>query len=110
MISIGVFWLIIAVDMASPLDGNFLRELASAHDGSSAKDHEFKWYITAIVAVAGMNYSELIPELYKTLLAEYIPEDKHFSETRKLREALTKTCGIWGAAKVRPRSYFFAEY
>ncbi len=106
MISIGVFWLIIAVDM----DGNFLRELASAHDGSSAKDHEFKWYITAIVAVAGMNYSELIPELYKTLLAEYIPEDKHFSETRKLREALTKTCGIWGAAKVRPRSYFFAEY
>ncbi|CAM1510710.1 Fc.00g010450.m01.CDS01 [Cosmosporella sp. VM-42] len=59
----------------------------------------FKWYLTVIVAQAALNYPEEIPSFYTILLKKYILEDKKFEETRKIREALTKMCGIQGAAK-----------
>lgn len=64
-------------------------------------EYRIKWYLGAIVALSAVNYSEEIPSLYNILLKDYIPEDSHFDETRKIKEALTKVCGIHGAAKVR---------
>lgn len=78
----------------------FLDHLRDVHDSKIRSDSHLKWYITAIIALGGMNYAELIPDLYKTLLEDYIPAQDQFAETRKIREGLTKCCGIWGAAKV----------
>lgn len=89
---------------SNAFDKAFLDHLASLFGSAGESETQLKWYITAIVAVAGMNYAELIPELYTTLLQEYIPETEHYEETRKIKEALTKVCGIWGAAKVCPGS------
>jgi len=61
----------------------------------------FKWYLSVIVCLAALNYPEEIPGFYTLLLEKkYIPEAQQFDETRKIREALTKICGIQGAAKV----------
>lgn len=78
----------------------FLDHLQDVHDTKLRSDSKLKWYITAIIALAGMNYAELIPDLYTTLLSDFIPVPNQFAETRKIREGLTKCCGIWGAAKV----------
>lgn len=59
-----------------------------------------KWYLTAIVALGALNYPEEIPKLYALLLSDQIPKPERKSETSKMREALTKVCGIQGAAKV----------
>lgn len=56
--------------------------------------------MTAVVALGALNYPEEIPKLYRLLLDAYIPEAEQKSETGKIREALTKLCGIMGAAKV----------
>lgn len=82
------------------LDREFLVRLQNVHDAKIRSDSQLKWYITAIIALAGMNYAELIPDLYTTLLTDDISVADQFAETRKIREALTKCCGIWGAAKV----------
>ncbi|CAL5867826.1 uncharacterized protein PFLUO_LOCUS2047 [Penicillium psychrofluorescens] len=77
------------------LDDQFLKELASL----AAPYPRYKWYLSAMVALGAMNYPEEIPNLYTRLLASYIPKEEQFSETRKIREAFTKLCGIQGAAK-----------
>lgn len=84
------------------LDHDFLKYLADIHDHAS-RGHQpprLKWYLTTIIAFGGMNYPELIPELYQILLKEHIPQEDQMQETRKIREGLTRVCGIWGAAKV----------
>jgi hypothetical protein len=86
--------------MASPLSPEFLNHVAQIHE-KGVDQPRLKWYITMILAFGGMNYPELIPDLYEILLNEHILESEHVNETRKIREALTKVCGIWGAAKVR---------
>ena len=79
------------------LDDQFLEELAAL-----AKPYpRYKWYLSTMVALGAMNYPEEIPHLYKRLLDSYISKDQQLSETRKIREAFTKLCGIQGAAKVR---------
>ncbi|KIW19195.1 hypothetical protein PV08_03489 [Exophiala spinifera] len=86
--------------MSTVLDHDFLKHLAAIHD--HAPGHQpprLKWYLTTIIAFGGMNYPELIPELYQILLREHIHEEEQMQETRKIREGLTKICGIWGAAK-----------
>lgn len=85
---------------STTLDRKFLDHLVAIHSRQSSGAGRLKWYITAVISLAGMNYAELIPELYTTLLSSYIPIQDHVNETRKIREALTKVCGIWGAAKV----------
>ncbi|KAK5454044.1 hypothetical protein LTS15_006044 [Exophiala xenobiotica] len=86
--------------MSAVLDREFLRHLAEIHDQASGQQPpRLKWYLTTIVAFGGMNYPELIPEFYEILLKEYIPQEEQMQETRKIREGLTKLCGIWGAAK-----------
>lgn len=82
--------------MTDQFDVNFYHSLAAT--GESAI--RFKWYRTAIVALGALNFPEEIPKLYKLLLDTYIPEADQKLETSKLRESLTKVCGIMGAAKV----------
>lgn len=79
------------------LDNEFIESLAETGKASPS----FKWYLGAIVALGALNYPEEIPTLYSRLLEAYIPSEDQFDETRKMKEALTKVCGIQGAAKVR---------
>jgi hypothetical protein len=79
-----------------PLDNDFIQHLAergSAHP-------RFKWYITAIVALAALNHPEEIGPLYTRLLDTYIAPEDHVEQTRKTKEALVKAAGLHGAAKV----------
>ncbi|KIW88137.1 uncharacterized protein Z519_11248 [Cladophialophora bantiana CBS 173.52] len=85
--------------MSQILDTDFLLHLIDIHNIGCGERPRLKWYITAIIAFGGMNYAELIPELYKIVLGTYVADEDQMSETRKIREALTKVCGIWGAAK-----------
>jgi hypothetical protein len=80
----------------SQFNAEFYRSLADVGKSST----QFKWYLTAIVALGALNYPEEIPNLYKHLLEVYIPEPDRFEETKKIREGLTKVSGIMGAAKV----------
>ncbi|KAJ0415091.1 hypothetical protein BJY00DRAFT_305141 [Aspergillus carlsbadensis] len=77
------------------LDNDFIQHLA---DTGSAHPR-FKWYITAIVALAALNYPEEIGPLYTRLLEKYIAPDDHVVQTRKIKEALVKAAGLHGAAK-----------
>lgn len=79
----------------SPFDEEFYSVLAELQPSST-----FKWYQTAIVALGALNYPEEIPRLYTILLNGDIPKENQLEETRKIREGLTKACGIMGAAKV----------
>ncbi|KAF4762130.1 hypothetical protein HAV15_008013 [Penicillium sp. str.  len=81
--------------MAGQFDVDFYHSLAAT--GKSAA--RVKWYRTAIVALGALNYPEEIPKLYQLLLTSYIPEADQQLETGKIRESLTKVCGIMGAAK-----------
>jgi hypothetical protein len=83
--------------MSTKLDEVFVQELAGIGADLSA---EFSWYTTAIVALAGFNHPEEIPYVYRLLLKKYASEPEAKVQTIKIKEALTKACGIWGAAKV----------
>ncbi|OQU97612.1 hypothetical protein CLAIMM_03514 [Cladophialophora immunda] len=84
--------------MSEILDSDFLQHLIDIHSIGCGEKSRLKWYLTAIIALGGMKYAELIPELYKIVLDKYIADEDQMVETRKIREALTKVCGIWGAA------------
>lgn len=81
----------------SRLNPAFIAELAEIGQPIGPK---FQWYLTAVVGLGALNYPEEIPGFYLHLLEKYIPEHEHKSATRKIREGLTKVCGIQGAAKV----------
>lgn len=86
--------------MASPIDKEFMEHLAKLHRPETDCSARLKWYLTVVIALGGLNYPELIPDFYRTLLADFLVEEQHEAVTRELREGLTKACGIWGAAKV----------
>lgn len=89
--------------MAKQFDVNFYHSLAAANKSAS----RFKWYTTAIVTLGALNYPEEIPKLYQLLLTTYISEADQKLETSKIRESLTKVCGIMGAAKVNSSTAMF---
>ena len=62
----------------------------------------FIWYITTIVALSALNYPEEIGPLYTQLLEKYIAPENQFEETRKIKKALIKACGLHGTARVSP--------
>ena len=78
------------------LDHEFIQQLAVL----GGPYPRFKWYITAIVALSSLNYPEEIGPLYTHLLENYIEPKDHYEQTRKIKEALVKACGLHGAAKV----------
>lgn len=85
------------------LDNDFIDSLAEL-----GKPYpRLKWYATAIVALSAINYPEEIPNFYSRLLEVHIPEAEKFNETRKIKEALTKVCGIQGAAKVGSSTTYY---
>lgn len=57
------------------------------------------WYLSVFPCLAALNQVEDITALYPIVLQE-IDETEHLDVTRKIREALTKSVGIIGAAKV----------
>jgi len=57
------------------------------------------WYLSVFPCLAALNQVEDIAALYPIVLQE-IDETEHLDVTRKIREALTKSVGIIGAAKV----------
>jgi hypothetical protein len=64
---------------------------------------KFRWYTVLIVTLSSMNYPDEIPNLYQHFMSHYLPliqEDEKLLAARKIREALTKSVGIVGAAKV----------
>ncbi|QKX55724.1 uncharacterized protein TRUGW13939_02821 [Talaromyces rugulosus] len=79
----------------STLDHDFIQQLAAL----GTPYPRLKWYIGAIVALSALNYPEEIGPLYTCLLDKYIAPDDHYEQTRKIKEALVKACGLHGAAK-----------
>ncbi|KAE8383906.1 hypothetical protein BDV26DRAFT_299337 [Aspergillus bertholletiae] len=79
--------------MSKSFDKEFYRELAATSHSP------FKWYMTVTVALGAINYPEEISKLNDLLLKEIIPQSEQLNELRKIREGLTKVCGIMGAAK-----------
>ncbi|KAL2846466.1 hypothetical protein BJY01DRAFT_234605 [Aspergillus pseudoustus] len=77
------------------LDTSFIQQLAELGNPHP----RFKWYITAVVALAALNYPEEIGPLYTHLLDAYIAPEDHVEQTRKIKEALVKAAGLHGAAK-----------
>jgi len=64
---------------------------------------KLRWYTTLIVTLSAMNYPDEIPNVWSHLSSHYlplIPENQRLLTARKVREALTKSVGIVGAAKV----------
>lgn len=62
-----------------------------------------RWYNVVIVALSSMNYPDAIPQVWEHFLSYYIPtlpQTKRLLAARIIREALTKSLGIVGAAKV----------
>ena len=84
------------------LDDAFVQELADL----GAPYPRLRWYTTAIVALAAMNYPEEIGPLYTHLLEKFIPAGEHAEQTRKIRESLVMATGLHGAAKV----YFSSRF
>jgi hypothetical protein len=63
-----------------------------------------KWYMLVIVTLSSMNYPDAIPEVWSHLTSHYLPlvsQDQRLLAARRIREALTKSLGIVGAARVR---------
>jgi hypothetical protein len=90
----------ILVDTGTMSPPHFEAEFYQSIADLGKSSPQFKWYMTAIVALGALNSAEEIPYLYELLLNVYIPKADHFEETKKIREGLTKVSGIMGAAKV----------
>lgn len=69
------------------------------------EDHilKLRWYYCVIVNLAATNYPEIIPEVWQHCwqhVCEPLDHEGRFAVAQKMREALTKGCGIMGPAKV----------
>lgn len=64
---------------------------------------KLRWYSVLIVTLSAMNYPDEIPNVWAHLSKHYLPllsPEEQLIAARKIREALTKSVGIVGAAKV----------
>lgn len=81
------------------LDDSFFDKI----DAVSNTDDKIRWYYCIIVNLAALNYPEIVPIVYDRLSKQVmssLAHDDQFKTAQKLREALIKSCGIMGAAKV----------
>jgi hypothetical protein len=72
-------------------------------EGISDCQAKLRWYSVLIVTLSAMNYPDEIPNVWRHLETHYLPlldQDGKLLAARKIREALTKSVGIVGAAKV----------
>ena len=62
-----------------------------------------RWYMCVIVNLSAMNYPDVVPAVWQHASEHFLSgltHDEKFEATRKIREGLTKSTGIVGAAKV----------
>ena len=86
------------------LDQDFFQQF----DTQQSNDDKIRLYMCAIVALSSLNYPDIVPSVWdhaQRNLFEHLSHDQQFQAARKFREALIKSCGIVGAAKVRMQSY-----
>jgi hypothetical protein len=61
-----------------------------------------RWYMCVIVNLSSLNYADVIPQVYSHLdanLLSPLSHDERFDALQKIREGLTKSVGIVGAAR-----------
>jgi predicted RNA-binding protein with PUA-like domain len=66
-------------------------------------EEKFRWYMVLIVTLSSMNFPDEVPNVFQHFSSHYLPLlqlDERLLGARKIREALTKSVGIVGAAKV----------
>ena len=83
------------------LDDSFFERI----DALSNTDEKIRWYYCVVVNLAALNFPEVVPSVYDRLckhVMSSLAHDAQFKTAQKLREALIKSCGIMGAAKVCP--------
>src|ERR1700712_4535303 len=81
------------------LGDDFFAQVESQPD----RDAKTRWYMCVIVNLSSLNFPDLIPSVWKHLSEHLFPGLSHsqkFQIARKIREALTKSAGIVGLAKV----------
>lgn len=81
------------------IDDSFFAKI----DALSSTEDKIRWYYCVIVNLAALNYPEVVPSVYdrfSKLVISSLDHDAQFKAAQKLREALIKSCGIMGAAKV----------
>jgi hypothetical protein len=62
-----------------------------------------RWYMCVIVNLSALNYPDVVPEVWthlSTHLLAGMSHEEKFQVVRMVREALVKSTGIVGAAKV----------
>jgi hypothetical protein len=72
-------------------------------EGIPVLPDKLRWYTVLIVTLSAMNYPDEIPNVWHHFSSHYlplIPQGDRLLAARKIREALTKSVGIVGAAKV----------
>jgi hypothetical protein len=85
--------------MADKLSQDFYSEVEQL----TSTDAKVLWYMTVIVNLSSLNYPDLIPSVWQHISESLFPKLSHeerFRTAQKLREALIKSVGIVGAAKV----------
>lgn len=81
------------------IDDSFFEKI----DALSSTNDKIRWYYCVIVNLAALNYPEVVPSVYERFskrVMSSLDHDAQFKAAQKLREALIKSCGIMGAAKV----------
>lgn len=63
---------------------------------------KIRWYMCVIVNLSSLNYADVIPQVYSHLdanLLSSLTHDGRFDAVQQIREGLTKSVGIVGAAR-----------
>jgi hypothetical protein len=72
-------------------------------EGLKSLEEKFRWYMVLIVTLSSMNFPDEFPNVFHHFLSHYLPLlqlDGRLPAARRIWEALTKSVGIVGAAKV----------
>lgn len=65
-------------------------------------DAKIRWYMCVVINLSSLNYADVIPQVYNHLdtnLLSSLSHEDQFTAVQKVREGLTKTIGIAGAAR-----------
>lgn len=83
---------------SATLGDDFFTEVVNARP-----EEAIRWYMCVMVNLSSLNFPDLIPAVWEHLDEHFLSgtkRDEQFMVARRMREALTKSCGIVGAARV----------
>jgi len=66
------------------------------------RDLKIRWYMCVIINLSSLNYADVIPQVYSHLDSSLLSQLSHndrFEAVHRIREGLTKSLGIAGAAR-----------